>query len=173
MFGPARLRIFLTSHSGTTTMRLAIRAPREFWLGLVYLAFGGFGLWFAQDYPMGTAGRMGPGYMPSAVCLLLILFAVISFVRSVQFTGEPVGTLALKPLLLVLAGVVAFAVLAEPLGLIGAILALVLLSAAGSSEFRLQWMPMLGLAGLIAFCSLVFVRGLGVPLPLIGTWFGN
>lgn len=153
-------------------MRLAIRAPREFWLGLVYLAFGGGGLWFAQDYPMGTAGRMGPGYMPSVVCLLLILFAIISFTRSVQLTGEPVGSLALKPLLLVLAGVIAFAMLAEPVGLIAAILALVLLSAAGSTEFRLHWKPLLGLAGLIVFCSLVFVRGLGVPLPLLGTWFG-
>jgi hypothetical protein len=157
---------------GTTAMRLAIRAPREFWLGLVYLTFGAGGLWFAQDYPMGTAGRMGPGYMPTAVCLLLILFAVISFARSVQLTGEPVGALALKPLLLVLAGVIAFALLAEPLGLIGAIIALVMLSAAGSPEFRLHWAPMLGLVGLIVFCGAVFVWGLGVPLPLLGTWFG-
>lgn len=154
-------------------MRLAIRAPREFWLGLVYLFFGAGGLWFAQDYPMGTASRMGPGYMPSVVCLLLILFAVVSFTRSVQLTGDPAGSLALRPLLFVLGGVLAFAVLAEPVGLIGAILALVLLSAAGSPEFRLQWEPVAGLAGLIAFCGLVFVWGLGVPLPLIGTWFGN
>lgn len=154
-------------------MRLAVRAPKEFWLGLIYLVLGVAGLWFARDYPMGSAARMGPGYMPRAVCLLLILFAVISFIRSVQFTGEPVGTLALKPLLFVLGGVVAFAYLAEPLGLVGAMLALVLLSAAGSPEFRLQWGAALGLVGLIAFCSLVFVWGLGVPLPLLGTWFGH
>ena len=27
--------------------------------------------------------------------------------------------------------------------------------------------------GLVAFCALVFVKGLGVPMPLLGTWFGG
>jgi hypothetical protein len=52
-----------------------------------------------------------------------------------------------------------------------ALLALVLLSAAASEKFRFDWWAVLGLVGLIAFCSLVFVNGLGVPAPLIGSWF--
>ena len=27
--------------------------------------------------------------------------------------------------------------------------------------------------GLIAFCALVFVKGLGVPMPLLGSWLGG
>jgi hypothetical protein len=50
---------------------------------------------------------------------------------------------------------------------------LVLASAAASPEFRFQWSAIIGLIGFIAFCALVFVKGLGVPLPLLGSWFGN
>ena len=46
-------------------------------------------------------------------------------------------------------------------------------SAAASEKFRFEWKAVLGLIVLIAFCALVFVMGLGVPMPLIGTWFGE
>jgi putative tricarboxylic transport membrane protein len=48
----------------------------------------------------------------------------------------------------------------------------VILSAAASSRFR--WKPTLLMAvGLTLFCVLVFVKGLGVPLPVVGPWFGG
>jgi hypothetical protein len=56
------------------------------------------------------------------------------------------------------------------LGLIIALLALVLTSAAASERFRFDWRAALGLVALIVFCALVFVKGLGVPMPLFGPW---
>ena len=151
----------------------AIRAPKEFWLGVLYLAFGAGGMWYALDYPLGTADRMGPGYLPCMISGLLLVFGAISLFRAVRLNGEAVGAIAWRPLICVLAGVLAFAILSERAGLIIAILALVLTSAAASTEFRFEWRAALGLLGFIAFCSLVFVTGLGVPLPLLGTWFGH
>jgi hypothetical protein len=49
----------------------------------------------------------------------------------------------------------------------------VLMSAAASSKFRFEWTATAGLIGLIVFCSVVFVKGLGVPMPLLGSWFGQ
>ncbi|GGE49277.1 hypothetical protein GCM10007276_28010 [Agaricicola taiwanensis] len=152
-------------------MSPTIRAPKEFWMGLLYLALGGAGILIAQHYPFGTASRMGPGYLPSLVCGLLMLFGVISLVRAVRLTGEPIGEIAFKPLFLVLLSVFAFAALSLRAGLVIAIIALVLISAAGSRYFTFSWKAMAGMLVLVAFCSLIFVRGLGVPLPLIGTWF--
>jgi hypothetical protein len=60
-------------------------------------------------------------------------------------------------------------VLIVPLGLIVALLILVLVSAAASVKFSFDWRAVAGLFLLIAFCSLVFVKGLGVPMPLVGT----
>lgn len=154
-------------------MQLAIRAPKEFWLGIVYLTFGTVGLWFGLDYPLGTADRMGPGYLPSLVAALLLVFGAISLTRAVRLEGERVGAIALRPVLCVLGGVFAFAVLAERAGLIVSIFVLVLMSAAASRAFRLSWMPVAGLVAFVAFCCLVFVKALGVPLPLLGSWFGR
>src|SRR5690606_10842575 len=104
---------------------------------------------------------------------LLLLFGVVSLLRSVRLSGEPIGALSLKPLLLVLSSVIAFAALVVPFGLVAGIITLVLLSAAASPEFRFGWLPALGLLGLTAFCCAVFVWGLGIPLTLFGTWFGR
>jgi Tripartite tricarboxylate transporter TctB family len=154
-------------------MQLTILAPKEFWLGIVYLLLGAAGIWYSFDYPMGTAARMGPGYLPCLISGLLLVFSAASLIRSVRLSGEPTGSIAFRPLLCVLGGVLAFGILAERAGLVAAISALVLTSAAASPEFRFQWSAIIGLIGFIAFCALVFVKWLAVPLPLLGSWFGN
>ena len=99
---------------------------------------------------------------------LLVIFGVVAVVRSFLVPGEPVGAFAWKPMVLVLVGTALFGALVGTLGLIAALLALVLTSAAASEKFQWDWRAALGLAALIAFCSLVFVKGLGVPMPLFG-----
>jgi len=62
---------------------------------------------------------------------------------------------------------------AERAGLVISILVVALVSAAGSEKFRLDWKALALLLGFVAFCVAVFVKGLGVPLPVLGTWFGG
>ncbi len=147
-----------------------IRAPKDFWAGLIYIAFGVAALWIGADYRMGTAGRMGPGYFPKVLAWLLIGLGALSLVRSFVSTGEPITAVAIKPMLLILLGCALFGVLLQPLGLLAALLALCLVSAAASREFTFDWMATAGLFALVAFCAVVFVKGLGVPMPLIGRW---
>jgi Tripartite tricarboxylate transporter TctB family len=154
-------------------MQHTIPAPKEFWLGLIYLFIGAGGIWHALGYPMGTADRMGPGYLPSVISGLMLLFGAVSLIRAVKLSGEPIGRIDFRALLCVLAGVLAFGILAERAGLVMALAALVLTSAAASPQFGFQWSAILGLIGFIAFCALVFIKGLGVPLPLLGRWFGG
>jgi hypothetical protein len=67
---------------------------------------------------------------------------------------------------------VGFGLLARGAGLVVALPVLVVGSAAASARFR--WGPALALAaGLTLFCALVFLKGLGVPLPLVGPWLGG
>ena len=48
----------------------------------------------------------------------------------------------------------------------------VFMTAYASAQFR--WLQTLALAAVATiFCALVFVKGLGVPLPLIGRWLGG
>jgi len=152
---------------------MAIRNPKDFWTGIIYLVFGGFAFWIARDYGMGTASRMGPGYFPTVLSSLLMLFGVIAIVRSFIVPGEPIGKFAWKAAVLVLLATLLFGFLIIRGGLIAALLALVLVSASASDKFKFDWKATLGLGLLVAFCSLVFVKGLGVPMPLLGTWFDS
>ena len=154
-------------------MQRTILAPKEFWLGAIYFIFGAVGIWYSLGYPMGTAARMGPGYLPALISGLLLIFGAICFFRALRTHGEAIGSVTLRPLICVLCGVLLFAFLVERVGLVAALLALSLTSAAASHEFRFQWSAIFGLIGFIIFCALIFVKGLGVPMPLIGSWFGN
>jgi Tripartite tricarboxylate transporter TctB family len=152
-------------------MTLRIRSPKDFGAGLLYAGFGLAAILMAWDYGMGSASRMGPGYFPTALGSLLLLIGIASLVRSFFNAGAPIGTIAWKAAALVTTGTVLFGLLLRPAGLVPALVALILVSASASARFRLEWRAGLLMLALIAFCALVFVKGLGLPVPLLGRWF--
>jgi putative tricarboxylic transport membrane protein len=153
----------LTSH---------IRNPKDFWAGVLYAGFGVSAVVIGTDYELGSALRMGPAFFPTVLGALLGLIGAISLVRAFVLPGEAVGRLALKPLALIAVGILAFGFLARGAGLVVAIPLLVIVSATASIHFR-WWVAVLVAAGMTAFCVLVFSKGLGVPLPVLGPWFGD
>lgn len=148
------------------------RNPKDFWPGIIYVAFGSAAVVIARDYGMGTALRMGPGYFPTILGSLLILIGILSLLRSFVRPGTPVGAVALKGLLLVIVSTLVAGFLIRGAGVVVTLPILVIMSAYASIHFR--WWPTLALAaGLTLFCVLVFLKGLGVPLPVLGSWFGG
>ena len=148
------------------------RNPRDFWAGLIYLVLGIAVLWIGRGYALGTSARMGPGYFPAVLGGLLVLFGIISVARSFVRPGGAVSAIAWKPVALVLGGTVLFGLLLERAGLIVALPVLIVVSALASRHTRLDATSVAALVGIVAFCVLVFVKGLGVPMPLLGSWFG-
>lgn len=149
-----------------------IRSTKDFWAGLIYIFFGASAILIARDYAMGTALRMGPAYFPSLLGGLLILIGSISVIRSFFSVGTPIGGFAYRGIFAVIASVVLFGFVVRGAGLAVAILLLVIASALGSTRFR--WPTTLMMAvGLALFCALVFLKGLGIPLPLLGPWLGG
>jgi len=155
-----------------TLPRLMIRSARDFWTGLLYVLFGSSAVLIATDYGMGTALRMGPGYFPTVLGVLLTLIGIVALVRSFIEPAAPIGRFAVKGLLLVVGSILVFGLTVRGAGLAIALPLLVILSAYASVHFR--WGPSIALAaGLALFCALVFLKGLGVPLPVLGSWFGG
>jgi hypothetical protein len=152
-------------------MATLIRSPKDFWAGLLYAGFGAAAVLIARDYGMGSSSRMGPAYFPTVLGGLLLLIGLASLVRSFFTKGEPIGAIAWKGMFLVTLATVLFGVLLRPAGLVPALAALILVSAAASIKFRFDWRALTLMAGLIVFCALVFVKGLGLPVSLLGTWF--
>jgi Tripartite tricarboxylate transporter TctB family len=147
-----------------------VRAPKDFWAGAICSAIGAFALWVGQDYKFGTAGRMGPGYFPIVLSWMLVGLGALSIARSFVRTGEPVTAILWKPMFLILLATGLFGFLLPRAGLVIALLTLCLVSAAASNQFRFDWKATAGLFLLITGCVLVFVKGIGVPMPIIGTW---
>ena len=148
------------------------RNPKDFWTGLIYIAFGSAAIVIASDYGMGTAVKMGPAYFPTILGALLIGIGAISVIRSFVVPGAPIGAFAFKGLILVSVSVVLFGFVVRGAGLAVALPLLIIISAWASSRFR--WgSTLLMAAGLTIFCALVFLKGLGIPLPIIGPWFGG
>jgi hypothetical protein len=146
-------------------MRTKIRNPKDFYAGLIFIAFGAIGALLGPRYGLGTAARMGPGYFPTALGIILVLMGFAVSLRSLKQMGEPIARWQARPLLLVTSAVVAFAFLLGPLGLVAAILALVLIAALAGGEFRPREVALLYLA-LTMLAVGLFVYGLGLPFRL-------
>lgn len=151
-------------------MAVSIRHPKDFISGLIFIGLGLGFLYIAQDYRMGTATRMGPGYFPSILAALLTLIGLGISLRALFRDGGRVEGFAWKPMLIVLVGTVVFGVLVRNAGLIAALLAYVGITATASIYFHWRTTAMLAV-GLTIFAVLVFIKALGLPIPMIGPWF--
>ena len=57
-------------------MNPSILNNKDVWAGLMLICIGAAAMFFARNYPFGTALRMGPGYFPMLLGGLLILFGL-------------------------------------------------------------------------------------------------
>ena len=151
---------------------LSIRNPKDFWAGLIYIVIGLAAIYLGREYEMGTAVRMGPGYFPKVLGLLLALVGFISMVRAFLKPGEAIGRMAWREAMIVLVATVLFGALLRGAGLVVSLMVLVVGSAYASRLFRLKTSLLLGIL-LAVFSVFVFIKALGVPLPLWGKWFGG
>ena len=150
-------------------MPFLIRNPKDFAAGAIFTAAGLAAVLLGRQYSMGTATRMGPAYFPTVLGLVMVLIGLVVLIRSFLQRGEPIQGLAVRPMLLIVGATVLFGALLRGGGLLIALVALVVMSAWASRQFR--WPVALALAvGLAAFSALVFVTALGLPLPLVGSW---
>ena len=144
---------------------MRIRAPKDFWSGVMFCGFAVVAILAARGYSSGTAGKMGPGYFPLLLGGLLAALGAILIARSLVLSGEPVARFHIVPLAVIATAVCLFGVMIEPLGLVLSLAVLTLLSAFAGAQFRL--LETVGLAAaLIVFSVGVFVYALGLPLNI-------
>jgi len=146
------------------------KSLRDLVAGLVFVAFGLAFAGIALTYDLGTALRMGPGYFPLLLGSLLALLGIaITIEGLVRGDGAPIGAIPWRGLLFLTAAVVVFGFSVRRLGMAPALF-LAILFAAFSSE-RTSVLTALAMAvGLTVICVLIFVEGLGMPVPLLGPW---
>ena len=150
-------------------MQLEFRNNKDFWAGAMMIAVGAGAIVIARNYSFGTALRMGPGYFPSVLGGVLILFGIYLVAMGLKRNEKIEGGLSLRALIVLPLSLVMFGLLMEYAGFVPALLVLIVGSAAAGSEFKLIEALLLAV-GLTAFAVLLFIYGLGLPYPLIAEW---
>lgn len=150
---------------------MLIKSQKDFWSGVMFIAIGLFFAWFATDYQMGTAARMGPGYFPFWLGVIIAIFGALIAFSGMRpgATPDKVERFDFRTNLLVLGSIILFGILLRPLGLYLSLFILVVISSFASHQFG--WKVTLANAiFLIVFSYVAFVRGLGLIFPLY-PWF--
>ena len=115
---------------------MRIRAPKDFWSGVMFCGFAATALSAARGYSLGSAGRMGPGYFPLLLASLLGALGAVLIGRSILIGGEPVARFHVLPLAVIATAISLFGVLIEPLGLVVSLAVLTVMSAWVGAQFR-------------------------------------
>jgi hypothetical protein len=157
-----------------------IKSQKDFYSGLMFTLVGaGFALG-AGNYSVGTGARMGPGYFPMMLGIVLaVLGAFVTFYSLVEHTedGDKVGAFAWRPLGYVLGANLAFGVLLGGLpsiglpamGLIAAIFALTIIASKAGDSF--VWKDVILLALVLSAGSYVaFILLLKLQMPVWPTF---
>jgi Tripartite tricarboxylate transporter TctB family len=151
-------------------MKFDWRNNRDFFAGLFYILLGALGMFIARDYPFGSALRMGPGYFPSVLGGMMICFGIAVMMMGVKNNEKMKPHWSFRALFVLPLATVVFGVMMEEAGFIPALLVLIPLSAAAGREFKVIEVGLLAI-GLTIISTLVFIKGLGLPYPLIkGLW---
>jgi predicted outer membrane lipoprotein len=157
-----------------------IKSQKDFFSGLMFMGVGVAFAWGATTYTVGTGARMGPGYFPLLLGVLLaVLGGVITFKALVVETedGDKIGTWAWKPLFFIIAANLTFGLMLGGLpsikfpafGLIVAIYTLTLIASLAGDEFKLK--EVLILATVLSIMSyLAFIVLLKLQFPVWPTF---
>ncbi len=149
-----------------------IRNRKDFYAGLLFMAFGLADLFISRNYPHGTASRMGPGYFPRILGVLLLGLGTLLSLRGFRPGGEPMSKWKWRPITIVLLSVLIWGLTALWLGLVIASLVLVFISSTASHEFRGREALLSGIVQAVAMAG-IFVYGLGAPLPVWPVFLGG
>jgi hypothetical protein len=159
---------------------MKIRSQRDFFAGLMFAVVGAAFAIGATNYSIGTGARMGPGYFPLMLGVLLAILGLGVILGAMTIDtadGEPVGRIAWRPLLLVIGANLIFGILLGGLpsiglpamGLIVAIYALVVVASLAGSTFHMK--SALILATVLAIGSyLTFILGLNLQFQVWPTF---
>ena len=153
-----------------------IKSQADFYSGLMFVGMGVAFAWGATNYNVGDAARMGPGYFPLLLGIMMALVGVVVTLKSLvieTMDGDKIGAWAWRPLFYVIAANVVFGVLLAGLrnfdlpafGLIIAIYALTFVASMAQPDWK--FVRTFILASVLAVGSyLVFVLALKLQFPV-------
>jgi hypothetical protein len=158
-----------------------IKSQKDFFSGLMFMVVGVAFAWGASSYTIGTGARMGPGYFPLVLGVLLALLGgAITFKALVVETvdGDKIGRISLKPLFFIIVANLVFGVALgglpaiglPPLGMVLGIYALTFIASLAGDTFKTREVAILATV-LAVFSYLAFIVLLKLQFPVWPAFF--
>ena len=151
-----------------------IRNQKDFWAGVMFAAFGLFFSGFGTRYTFGTAARMGPGYFPTVLGIILVLLGVAIALAALSSKAheQKVAKFSWPTIVLILGAVVSFGLLLNTAGLVISLIAVVMVSSYASHEFGWK-AAVINTVVLVGLCLFLFVYALSLQFPLWPTFLAR
>lgn len=147
-------------------MKLEFRSNKDFWAGMMFFITGAGAIFIARHYPFGSTRRMGPGYFPVVLSVILIVFGIYVMLRGLRKNEKIQGNWSIRALIVLPFSMVLFGILMDLAGFVPALIALCFVSAASGREFKFKEVLLLTIfLGVLSVA--MFIWGLGLPYPLI------
>ena len=155
---------------------MIIKSQKDFFSGLLYAAVGSAFAIGATTYKLGTSARMGPGFFPMMLGVLLAVIGLyIMFKAMVVKTpnGDKIGKWAWKPLCFIIAGNLLFGILlgglptlgVPAMGLIVAIYGTTLVVSLAGSTYNIKEVLILAtILSIASYCAFVWLLNLQFPV---------
>jgi len=152
---------------------MQVRNKQNFWSGVMFIIIGLAFAWKSTEYSMGTAARMGPGYFPFWLGIIMAMLGALILLAALTPKSQKteVARFDFKIVAIITASVVVFAFILQPAGLVVSMFVLVIISALASHEFT--WKVTIANAiFLVVLCYMAFVVGLKLVFPIWPAFLG-
>jgi hypothetical protein len=148
-------------------VRLALK---DLLAGGIFIALGVAFAAGSLAYDIGTPVRMGPGYFPLVLGVVLAGLGVLVIVKGfIAGEGEPIGEVDWRAVILITAALLFFGLTVRGFGVVGALFGASLLAALARSQTSRREALVIAV-GLTALSVIIFIVALQLRLPLVGSW---
>jgi len=145
-----------------------IKSQRDFWSGLMFVVIGVAFAWASTNYSFGSSARPGAAYFPFWLGVLLAILGSMVLFKALTIEsegGDPIGAVAWRPLLIIVAAIVMFGLALPRLGMAVTLPLLVTISSLAGDEFH--WKDALINSVVLTIGSwVIFIWGLKLIIPL-------
>jgi hypothetical protein len=146
------------------------RALKDILAGAIFIALGLAFALGALAYEVGDPLRMGPGYMPLALGILLAGLGVAVIVKGfLAGEAEAIGGAEWRAIVLIVTALLFFGLTVRGLGVAGALLGTTLLASLARARTPLVEVAVISI-GLTVLSVVLFIYVLQLRLPLTGPW---
>lgn len=153
-----------------------IKSQKDFFSGLMFMSVGAAFAWGASSYSMGSGARMGPGYFPLILGIILAVLGCALSAKALAVPtedGDKIGKFSWKPLFFIIVANLVFGAAIgglpliglPPLGLIAGIFLLTFIAANGGEEFKFKEVAILGtILSLMSYLAFIVLLKLTLPV---------